>query len=381
MSNICDYIQWRGDLTFEESPLNAIDSVIFCQLSYLEFRNLLPSDFSHGTSIRDAAFLYVQNTRTTPFGALPSPDTEKLLRLAGESKRFGSVLMKGYVSKLDEEIEEQFAALTYDLLNGTYYVAFRGTDDTLLGWKEDFLMSYKEIVPAQKDGVTYLEWVADKVRGKLYVGGHSKGGNLAMHASCFADKSIYKRILKIYNFDGPGFENRVFKKEELKKLPEKLEMYVPHSSIVGLLMNIDTTYSIIESDGSGIGQHDPFNWHLMGIDFILLDKLGEDSQFIKKTVDNWLKRVDLDKREQFVTGLFEIFETAQIKTLSELSTKWLSNSQLIIKAMSSMEPELKEACLQVIKLFFETAKDHIPSIKDLLPTEFGLFKKRNRSLN
>lgn len=380
MSNICDYIQWRGDLTFEESPLNAIDSVIFCQLSYLEFRNLLPSDFSHGTSIRDAALLYVQNTTTTPFGAFPSPDTEHLLQLAGESKRFGSILMKGYISKLDEEIEEQFAAVTYDLQNGTHYVAFRGTDDTFLGWKEDFFMSYMEIVPAQKDAVTYLEWVADKVRGKLYVGGHSKGGNLAMYASCFANKSVYKRILKIFNFDGPGFEDRVFQKEELRKLPEKLEMYVPHFSIVGLLMNINDSYSIMESDGSGIGQHNPFNWHLLGTEFILLDELGEDSQFIKKTVDNWLTRVDLEKRKQFVTGLFAIFENAQIKTLSELSTKWLRNSQQIIKAISSMEPELKEACLQVIMLFFETAKDHIPSIKDLLPTEFDLFKKRNRIL-
>ena len=241
MSNIFDYLNWR-DIPIEKVEQNEVDNLILSRASYFPFDGVLENE--EKITLKEAYDRFLKIKKKPHF--LQKED-KKLFAILSCSTRFKDIFVYNYINKIDSLEEKQFSAITFFLPVDTIYVAFRGTDDTLVGWKEDLNMTYSEYVPAQEDAVKYLEDIARKTKGPIIVGGHSKGGNLAIYASAFCKESIKKRIIKIYNNDGPGFSKKIVENVKYKNIVEKVHTYIPQTSIIGRLLNHTGKANIIKS--------------------------------------------------------------------------------------------------------------------------------------
>ncbi|MBO7419557.1 MAG: DUF2974 domain-containing protein [Spirochaetaceae bacterium] len=370
INTISDYFDWRGDLSFEASPINEVDCLIFCQLSYLDYSSIVSESFAKPMRLKDAAAMFEnapdfeqrkKNSETM------GKDNFPFLKEAAATNRFGGVLVSGFSSHTDDITEKQFAAITFEFAKNNAFIAFRGTDGTIVGWKEDFNMAFMSPVPAQKDAVAYLTACAnaDKKR-KLIVGGHSKGGNLAIYSSVFCDAKTQKQITKVYNFDGPGFEQNILQSAEFTAMLPKLTTYLPQSSVVGILFNHrEECIEIKSSESMGIFQHDPFTWFVTAKAFVKVDGLTNDSKFIDSTIKDWLEQLDNKQREMFIDTLFEVLYATEARTLSDLSDNGLKKSSAVITALARIEPETRIAVLKIFKQLLSSAKQNIPLFSEI----------------
>ena len=222
------------------------------------------------------------------------------------------MILTGYVNQLNTEEEKQFSAITILMPDDTMYVAYRGTDNTIVGWKEDFNMSFQALVPSQIDAAKYLANIAEKYQYKIRVGGHSKGGNLAVYAAAFCDKKIKKRIIDVYNNDGPGFQEKIIETTEYQEILPKVHTYMPQTSIIGRLLNHEERITILKSTQTGIMQHDLYTWQVLGDKFIR-DEFTNSSEFIDHTISDWLKAVSPEQREKFIDTLFEVLNATEAR--------------------------------------------------------------------
>ena len=353
MSNILDYIKWRGDLCITTDRFNEIDNLILSRLSYFPFDGLI--DNEEEITIEESYKRY--NERGTVGRILQEEDID-LFPLIAQSKRFGKIKLTRYVNKLDVKSEKQFSAITIILPDDTIYVAYRGTDNTIVGWKEDFNMSFSNLVPSQTDAVNYLNEVSKSYKCKIRVGGHSKGGNLAIYASTFCNTKIQDRIINVYNNDGPGFCDKVVNSKEYKKILSRVHTYIPQTSIIGRLLNHKEETTILKSTQTGIMQHDLYSWQLIGTKFVR-DELTNSSEFIDKTITNWLKEVQPEQREKFIDIFFEILNTTEVETLTEFSNKKFTNAITMLKTYKNIDEESKEIMIKTLNEFFKIAKKNI----------------------
>lgn len=369
MANMKDYIFWRGDLTFEQDSFNKIDSLILCQIAYLNFDNLIvQNSFKEDITISALAELFNNSKdfkERSNMGMLINAQTVDLLTLLASSKRYKDIKVLCYQSILDESQEEQFSAITFKIQDN-YFVSFRGTDDTIVGWKEDFNLAIKENVPSQLDAVDYLENVSKNVKGLLFVGGHSKGGNLAVFASAYCSNKTQKRIIKIFNHDGPGFSEEIINSEQFQFIVPKLKSYYPHFSVVGMLFNRVGEYSIIESDETGLMQHDAFSWHIMGTDFVLSKKFASSSSLLSGTLNALISNLEPSQLELLIETLFDIAEATDSKTNSELKEDFFKNSKKIIKKIRALEPSTRKALSKTLLHISKIIGNQIPSFTKLI---------------
>lgn len=354
MSNILDYIKWRGDLTLEQSEFNEIDNLILSRFSYLPFEEIIGEN--EVVTIQELNKRF-QEKDVTKLPILWKDDVD-LFPAMGESKRFGEMKATRYVNKINVEEEKQFSAITVIMPDDTIYVSYRGTDNTLVGWKEDFNMTFKSHVPSQIDATKYLEEIASKYPNKIRIGGHSKGGNLAIYASVFANESIKERIVNIYNNDGPGFNDDIIETKEYKEMIEKVSTYIPQESIFGRLLNHKEKYTVVKSTQRGVMQHDLYSWQLLGNEFVYLKEVTNGSQFIDKSIKNWLEQIDVAQREQVVDIIFQVINTTKVETFSELKTNWLSHAAVLFKSYKLVDSESKKMVLQTLSALFKIVKDN-----------------------
>ena len=267
--------------------------------------------------------------------------------------------------------------------DNTYFVAFRGTDDTLVGWKEDFNMSYILAVPSQLEAVSYLEKVAEKVRGKLRLGGHSKGGNLAVYAAVQCKEEIQERIIEIYNNDGPGFSKEMLISEPYNRVRERIWTIVPQTSVVGMLLEHEEEYLVTKSSQSGIMQHDPLSWEVLGAKFVYLDDVKKNSRILDRTLKNWINKMTREQREEFVMVLFHVIDETGAKNLSELSEDKLGNLGALIKtakAVKHMTAEDQEMLVKVVRGLIKAYKDVV--VEEYFPERLrGQERKGNFNKN
>ena len=250
--------------------------------------------------------------------------------------------LAAYVNKCDEEEEKQFSAICIFPGDNTVYISFRGTDDTLVGWKEDLNMSFQSPVPSQIEALEYLKTIAKEFDGKIRLGGHSKGGNLAVYAASFCDLEIQKRIRSVYCFDGPGFINKVLNDSNFGKVEARIHAFVPQSSVVGMLLGHSVKYTVVESVQTGLYQHDPYSWKVIRNNFICLESISPESRFMDATLEEWIYSMNSEQRREFVEAVYFIIQQTEAKTLLELSVNGLKNAKLIIKTMRNMEPATKK---------------------------------------
>lgn len=376
MANIEDYLLWRGDLTVTQAPFNKVDNLILSNLSYLIFKEVVPELNNEKQTFLDKITSLFKSDEAshmqyiTVFDAIAamnletegkerirvSQDIEMGIKLA-KTKRFGNMKLMCYVDKYDEAIETQFAAITILMEDNTAYIAFRGTDTSLIGWKEDFNMSFMDKVPAQELALSYLNDVAKIIKCPIRIGGHSKGGNLAVYASLYADREIQNRIINIYNNDGPGFKSSILKTEEYKYIKDKIDTIIPQTSIIGMLLEHEEEYIVIKSNETLIMQHDPYSWEVLGPDFIKMQETSSSSKFIDTTLRNWLNDMDSSQREKFVELLWEVLGAAKVKTFSEMAESLFANAVKIGKKINNLDPESKEVLSKALSMLIKSAKN------------------------
>ena len=223
-------------------------------------------------------------------------------------------------------------------------------------------MSFMATVPAQADAVGYLEMAASRFRGKLRIGGHSKGGNLAIYAAAFCDPKIQRRIIAVYDNDGPGFDAAVVAQKGYQDVQGRVFAYVPESSVIGMLLEHDGNYAVIGSDQTGIMQHDPYSWKILGPRFELVASVDGRSRFVDRTIKGWLGALAPEKREEFVDALFSILSATGAKTFKELSSDWLANAWAIGKSLKTVDEPTRKMLLETASLLVKSAKQSVPSL-------------------
>ena len=284
-----------------------------------------------------------------------------LYPVLANSIRFGNLFISDFINKIDVEQEKQFSAITVHLPNDYIYVAFRGTDNTIVGWREDLNMCFSDTVPSQIDAVNYLNSIAKKYDNenlKIFVGGHSKGGNLAIYAAAFCDLKFQEKIVTVYNNDGPGFSENIVDTEEYRRILPKIQTFMPQTSIIGRLLNHKEKIIILESTQTGIMQHDLYSWQVLGDKFVR-DEFTNSSEFIDQTISNWLKEVEPTQREMFIDTLFEILNTTQAETLSQISDKLFTNAIIMVKSYQKLDSESKKMINATLNVLLKVGKENI----------------------
>jgi hypothetical protein len=316
MADLFDYLDWRGDLTFTQDPPNEVDALIFASLAYLDYSSRVSRTPDSPVPLRDAAeeFLALADQE----GRYRVKNDLKLLEAAAESRRFGFCRVLFYRNVLDHEEETQFAAVSYLLDDGSAFLAFRGTDYSLAGWKEDFNMSFRDEVPSQRLALEYFRDFAEAYLIPVRMGGHSKGGNLAVFAAANAGTLLQQRILTVYNLDGPGFRENMIQRSGYLDIVPKIQTYIPQSSVIGMLLEHEEPFKVVRSKQIGLLQHETYSWDIMAKSFIPMEGITQDSRLLDQTLKTWLADMTLEERNDFVDSLFSFLSTGEITSAKEM---------------------------------------------------------------
>ena len=352
--NMVDYIAWRGDISFEERGINDIDNLIFSELAYMDLDHFYAGKDDLSMTVAEIYDVYTRD-RIDQSGTMNDP--LPVLRKAACSERFMNVRVLWYTEETDADMQSQFAAATFIYKENEAYVAFRGTDNTVVGWRECFNMSYLSETPGQSKAVEYLNRVSSKFDGALYVGGHSKGGNLAVYASAFCDDDIKDRIVRVYSNDGPGFLNEVSKNEKYLSMLCKIRKFVPDASLVGNLLDDKVTNNYIASSAKGFAQHDPYTWNVYGIHFEPSENRTIISEFMTDTMSRWLDGLSDENKRIFVNAVFGSLDDAGVVNLSELNENRLQTYAALLKAASKIKPDNMNDLQNSIKLLVKAGRD------------------------
>ena len=358
MANILDYLSWRGDLTLAQSPFNEVDNLILAELSFVNFTGIVPGPGEgEGVPLHAAAEAFFRSHEggDMGMGVLVPDEIPALLRKMAECPRFREMRVNCFCDHLDVRKAEQFAAVTVELGDGSLYLSFRGTDDTIAGWKEDFLLGCQPEVPAQKKAVAYVKAVAAQYpRRKLMLGGHSKGGNLAVYGGVFVPLAIQRRISAVWSNDGPGFYGAVLETPQHARLEGRIHSIVPKSSVVGMLLEHEESYTVVDSDQTGLWQHDGFSWQVLGTGFVTLRQVSRQGRRNDLALKEWVRRLPVDQREKFVDGLFEVLTASGATTLTDLKEDGFRAAGAMVRAMKDMEKDTRDALFNAIATLFRS---------------------------
>lgn len=358
MANVFDYLYWRGDLSLEQVPFHQVDGVILARFSYIPFE-YAGMDGKEMT-ISEAAERIL---------SLPDLDDKfldqddiGLLHNLQKSRRFQNMKLSHYVNQIDHVSQTQFSALTIHLGEDISYVSFRGTDNTLVGWKEDFNMTFVCPVPAQTMAVKYLEEIAGEGHRRLILGGHSKGGNLAVYAASFCNTTVQARIEKVYNFDGPGFQDALLAEDGYKRICGKTQTFVPQTSIFGMMLGHEEQYTIVHSGQHGPFQHDVYSWEVERDHFMQLETVTNSSRWIDFTLKQWISGMDAQQREQFADGVYMAVLSTNASTLKELSENWFLSAKTVLRSLKNLDEPTRTLVSQAMRSLVQCAKKGMPIV-------------------
>lgn len=363
---LMDYIEWRNDVSFRAAPFNEIDNVVLSYLVYADFGELLHEPKRH-VSIETCLKRFCEkhdmaNVRDSKHFIERAP---LLLEEMVRGARFRGTKVAHFREVFDKEKVQQFAALVFLLPDGTKYVSFRGTDSSITGWKEDFLMSITAETEGAKEAVSYLNDVAASVDGDFILGGHSKGGNFAMYAAAFCEDAVKGRIRKVYNNDGPGFREEIVRSAAYRELLPKITNIVPQTSIIGRLLSNEAAHTVVKSTAAGIFQHDVTTWEVTKDKFVRAEP-DAFSDFVEKSLGTWLETMDDEARKSLVETVFSMIEMTEAETFAEFGENLFKNTGLIIKGLGRLPKEKRSELTAALGGLAEagraTVLDKIPKI-------------------
>ena len=363
MANILDYLDWRGDLTLRESPFNEVDNLLLAELSFLDMTGIVPDVGRHapvplGQAVD--AWFDARKGEKLSMGVLVSHEILEMSRKMARTPRFREMGLSCCRSRLDLERETQFAAITISLGDGTVYLSFRGTDDTLVGWKEDFNMTFSPIVPSQELAAAYTRSAAARWRGKgLRLGGHSKGGNLAVYSAIHAPAGVQKRIRQVYNNDGPGFKESVSELPGYQAVRDRIITIVPTSSVVGMLLEHTDAYHVVHSTEQGVNQHNGFSWQVLGTSFCRAEERSREGIVNERAIKGFLAGLDDAQREKFVDAMFEVLGSTNALTLTELDGDRLGSLTAMLRTYKDLDRESRQMLGEAVKTLLRASGESL----------------------
>ena len=375
MGNIMDYISWRGDLTFAQSPFNEVDNLILACFSYVNLDRIPAVTRQKGIELKKLVKEFKKLHTIKELEA-----DKSFIRLApfmmfemAESVWFGNCVIRNYVNEIVTEAEQQFSAVEIVLDDGTSYISFRGTDDTIIGWKEDFNLS-TGVVPAQERAVEYMERISDKASGMLRVGGHSKGGNLAIYGSVMC-KSAHDKILEIYSNDGPGFSKEFQDSPETAEMMPKIIRIIPEYSIIGTLLEHEKQPIIVASTSRGLLQHDGFSWEVQGPGLVRRDSLNKTALRFIEILHKWIDGMDTEQKRLLIEDLFATLQASGCENLSEVQSGGIKSLAAMVKRLDKFAPESKGMMQELLTAicggWLEQLQEHTKDKLSAIPQSFS----------
>ncbi len=334
MANIIDYLLWRGDVPLSIDPFNEVDALILTELAYEDYSGIVPDDGDAVAIDRVAAqFRALHPARETDARKDFTRQIPRLLDLAGQAPRYAGMRMAHYHNDVDQAFDLQLAIVSFLLSGGEVFVAYRGTDSTIVGWKEDFVLSYSPETEGQRRAVAYLNERWGNCDAPLMIGGHSKGGNLAMFAAAKCRPEVRARIRAVFNNDGPGFLDAFIASEDYKRVVPLIQSTVPEGSVVGVLMRNLARQRVVESDAFGIMQHDGFSWQVLGNRFVTKAQRAASSLRMEATILEWLKVQPVENRRLLVQIVFGLLQATGMQTTHDLK----ANKAMLLSAMRRLQ--------------------------------------------
>ena len=362
MRNILYFIKKFGQFDFSQLPFNEVDALIFSQMAYLDFSGLVGGISDKKPYVSLFQFDNAEIIKKMVKGTMSPIMNTKMLHLMFKSKRYQNLHFNYYRSRFDKDLELQFSAIVLKL-NGCNFIAFRGTDLTLIGWKEDFNMSYMDVIPSQEQCLVYLQNVAEMLDGNFYLGGHSKGGNLACFSGLFSDKKIQDRIIKIYDFDGPGFKYDIFTTEKYQKIADKFKKYITRDSMIGVIMHNAPKYAVVRCYGIAVMQHDPFRWRVTDEGRLdITESTTFNCKVFERAIKEWLECYPENERLKIIDILFDLLTAYEKSTIIlDFRSKLLQNIHAIRKRYKKLDDEtvayLKKTFREYWNLYHRVRKD------------------------
>lgn len=347
MANLIDYLEWRGDIPFAVDPFNEVDGLLLAVLAYMDFGNV--SSDGTAVSIQGVYKEFLKKHTREEISARGS-NTAKAALILGEmckGMRFRNTKLCYYINDIDREEDAQISAVTSLLDDGTAYVAFRGTDRSLVGWKEDFNLFYLSETGGQRRAKSYLNEVGASLGRKLRVGGHSKGGNFAVYAASFCDEPIQSEIIEVYSFDGPGFRKDIIDSDGYKRILPKIISIVPDTSVVGMLLSSASIHRVVKSTAVGILQHDGFTWAVCRNRFIQAP-MSEMGRLIQRTMGGWLEQIDNETRQSLTNTIFSLLEATGQDTFDSISEQKWKSAAAMITSMAGLPKEKRQELLRLV---------------------------------
>ncbi|WP_315007714.1 Mbeg1-like protein [uncultured Granulicatella sp.] len=375
MGNLITYVQQYEAQIFQEKLVTDIDILVLTEIAYLPFDEIVSSSFEEKAAIslnqlgKEFETIKEKEHKNNPF--MITKERIQLLDVVSKSPRFKDVKVFGFMNDIDDELTKQFAAVCYQWEEESRWIIFRGTDESLTGWKEDFMMTYSDLIPAQIDAIEYLRKQAEFFSGSLNISGHSKGGNLSLYASAMQEEDIQHRIQQIYCWDAPGVHRSILNTEGYQRVVSKAKRYIPQDSIVGLMLESQVPYHIIESQGSGISQHSALMWNIEDDHFVELTELTRNSQLTDQTFKQWTEVVSDEDLKLFFDTFFELIFEMGVETVNDVYYNFRMYMRQFFEKTYQMDTEKREILLRVGRLLFqiryEIWKDTL-SISVELPT-------------
>ena len=357
MGNLITYVQQYGAQTFEDKSLTDIDVLVLTEIAYLPFDEIVPKSFDVTEAIslnqlgKEFEKIKEKEHENNPF--MITSERIELLEVVSKSQRYKDIKVFGFMNDIDDELTKQFAAVCYQWEEESRWIIFRGTDESLTGWKEDFMMTYSDLIPAQTDAIEYLRKQAELFSGSLNISGHSKGGNLSLYASAMQEETVQDRIKQIYCWDAPGVHRSILGTEGYQRVVSKAKRYIPQDSIVGLMLESQVPYHIIESQGSGISQHSALMWNIEEDHFVELTELTKNSQLTDQTFKQWTEVVSDEDLKLFFDTFFELIFEMGVETVNDVYYNFRMYMQKFFEKAYQMNPEKREVLLRVGHLLFQ----------------------------
>ncbi len=350
MANINDYIDWRGDVTLEESPLNEVDKMILSRFSYLPFEKIQMKEVMTIKQI-------MKEFKSFKLEDYNIAGDKPMVQKLKTSKRFKDLKVTDFVNEIDKKKEQQFSSITIHLPGNQMFISYRGTDSTLVGWKEDFNLSYMQHVPAQKEGKKYLEHMLDKYPKNAYVAGHSKGGNVAVYSGIYCDKKYKSRIIEIINHDGPGFDKEIVNSKEYKEILPKVHTWFPETTIIGRLLEHKEKCFYVASSEKAIMQHDIYSWQILGSKPVQVKGPDSDSNKIDNSVNELLRRTTPEERKKCIDVMYKMLSSTNAETTKEMNKNRWKNIGSFVVSYRELSPETRKLFKEVTRIMGSSMYD------------------------
>lgn len=354
--NIVDYIEKYGNLTFEEKELTEIDKLLFSILSYIKYDGSVSYNSSNKKTLKQVCDDYFSTHDEKDFKNIfhTIRFSTVLLEKIKNMKRYSGLLLYNDIYIGDSK--QQFSALTIELNSNLVYVSFEGTDHLVSGWREDCAMTYKKFVPAQIQAIRYLNRHFKFRNCEIILGGHSKGGNLALVSALYSNPMIFNRIKEVCSYDGPGLSVEQLKMSRYKRLKDRYNLFIPETSVFGLLLNVED-YQVVKTNKLPFFSHDPMTWKIED-DHFSTGKLSNFSKILDEGLDKWIDKYTKVERKSFFDCVFKVFENNNITSLIDV----MDNYKLMIKIIKEarlLEPGVKSMAKDILTTYLKCNKEYL----------------------